>query len=196
MDWEKLKEEENEKLARKVHFEESRELWNQLNETLKGKYVEFNKKTKPMKYTLFKNAIDGFKNYFTSKGFEVLGNGSDLNAKYNDINIVLGTDDKEYSFTLHFYIGKKLRECRVFNVSLAEEFQQTYKTVYAGELNDFKNIEELKESIQKLESNIKSMDAIIADKDKISFMYELDSYHSGMSGNFQTIDAILDTLNK
>ena len=195
MNWDKLKENEDIKQERKMQISELKERWDQLNVECLRKYLQFDVETEDAKQAIEIKAIEGFKQYFQSKGFNLVGDNKNLNAKYNTLNVVLSITPEGHGFSIHFYKGKPLSECRVFELQIAKEFDGNYKQLLVDEVTEKTTLESAILQVQALERNKKSIDALLADKDKIRFVFELDSHHSGMSGQFENIEAILDTLN-
>lgn len=195
MDWDKLKEKEDLKQEKKMQIAELKERWNQLDEECLRKYLQFDVETEDAKQVIENKAIEGFKQYFESKGFNIVGDNKNLNAKYNTINVVLSITPEGHGFSIHLYKGKALSSCRVFELQKAKEFDGKYKQLLVDEITEKTSLESAISQVQALEHNKKSIDALLADKDKIRFVFELDSHHSGMSGQFENIEAILDTLN-
>lgn len=194
MDWEQLKAKEDQKQEKKVHITELQKRWKQLDEECQRKYLQFDVETENAKQALEDKAVAGFKNYFSSKDFQIEGNNKSLNAKYNDINVSLSITTEGHGFSIHFYVGKLLRDCRVFDLQLSKEFDGKYKQLLSDEITEKTSVESAEEQVKALENNKRSIDALLADKDKIRFVYELDSHHSGMSGQFECIEDILETL--
>jgi hypothetical protein len=194
MDWDKLKENEDQKQDKKVKIAELKEHWKQLDEECTRKYLQFEVETEDVKQAIEDKAVDGFKKYFESKDFKVIGDNKSINAKYNDVNIVFGIFPEGHAFTIHFYVGQLLRDCKVFDLQLSKEFDGKYKQLLVEEIGEKATVEFAEKQVQALEHNKRSIDTLLADKDKIKFVFELDSHHSGMSGQFESIEAILETI--
>ena len=194
MDWDKLKGNENQKQEKKMQIAKLKERWNQLNEECLRKYLQFDIETDDAKQAIENKAVEGFKQYFESKDFEIMGDNKNLNAKYHDINVVFSITPEGHGFSVHFYVGKLLRDCRVFNLEISKEIEGKYKQLLTNEIAETTTLESAEKEVMALENNKNSIDALLADKDKIKFVFELDSHHSGMSGQFDNIEAILDTL--
>lgn len=193
MDWEKLKSDSDRSGERENIITELQRQWNELNEVCTRYYLQFEVETAGTKDSLEEKALQGFNNFFLNKGFKVTGNASILEAAYNDIKITL-TANEGYAYSIHFYIGRDLRDCKVFSLQMAKEFEGQYKQLLVDEIKNNSSIEFGREQIEKLEKNKKEILRLIADKDKVSFKFELDKHYSGVDGQYDSIEEIIETL--
>ncbi|HEX9062017.1 MAG TPA: hypothetical protein VF941_17710, partial [Clostridia bacterium] len=95
----------------------------------------------------------------------------------------------------HFYGDKGSHTCRVFEITLSKEFEGKYKQLIVEKINQESSVEFAAQQVQALENNKRSIDALLADKDKLKFIFELDKHHScNVGGQFENIEDILDTF--
>ncbi|MFD2370612.1 hypothetical protein ACFSO0_11790 [Brevibacillus sp. GCM10020057] len=193
MDWDNLKHKSDQRKDNEKTIMELKKRWEELDIECTRYYLQFDVETTDAKDSLEAKAIKRFENYFLNKGFNVTGNASKLEATYNDIKITF-TSNEGYAYSIHFYIGRDLRDCKVFSLQMAKEFEGQYKQLLVDKIKDNSSIEFAQEQIDKLERNKKEILRLIADKDKISFKFELDKHYSGIDGQYDSIEEIIETL--
>lgn len=193
MDWNSLKTNEDSKSKKKIIVAEIISRATILHQECENMYSKFGEISIRTKKSMEGTAIQDFQLYFQNKGFNVTGDNINMSAIYGDVNVLL-TNNGDFGYTIHIYNGKDLNDCRVFNIELAEEFNDKYKQLYVENIKDDTTVELLNSQVKTLESNKKSISNLIKDIDKVKFVFNVDKYHSGISGEFPCIEEILDTF--
>lgn len=194
MGWTELKVKSDEEYKDRVKITGLQERWKVLNDECIKKYKQFNIETEEAKQKMEIKAIEGFKKYFESIGFIVSGDNSCLIAKYNDIDVNFCINSG-HLFGIHFYVGNILQKCRyAFGLQIAKQYDEKYRQIHVDEIKNNSKAFFAEKLIDALESNKKSIISLIHDKDKIRYVYEFESKYSGISGQFDNIEEILDLL--
>ncbi|GEP65202.1 hypothetical protein CBE01nite_29700 [Clostridium beijerinckii] len=193
MDWDKFKDAQDSKVNEEQKIKELKDKWVLLNQQCTDLYKEFDKLTYSTKITMENQAIADFKNYFKEKNFNISVNSGDISAVYGDGKIIFSING-DFGYGIHFYVGQTLQDCKVFSIDMAKEFYSKYKQLIVDEIQENSTLQFAEEQIKALENNINSIKNKIKDIKLITFIFDLDSHYSGMSGQFSNIQPILDTL--
>ncbi|MBX4268904.1 hypothetical protein [Clostridium estertheticum] len=141
------------------------------------------------------SVIQNFKDFLKTKNFTVTGEKHEISAVYDKKKITFSFND-DFGYSIHYYIGDKMCDCKVFNIEMAEEFEAKYKLLFVEDIEDKTTVEDAEKRVKNLESNKKTMEKLINEFYKIKFIFKLDKHYSGMDGEFTNIEDMLDTLDE
>jgi hypothetical protein len=193
MDWDSLKKKSEQKQEKFNNIAELKKRWEELDVECTRKYLEFDVETEGAKNLLNEKAVQGFKSFFEQKEFGISENNSRIEAIYNDIKFEFRLSEG-HSYSIHFYIGSNYQDCRVFSVQIAKDYGEKYKQLMVDEIKADSSMDIALRQVLNLEKNKKTIEALLAEKDTVRFMYELDSNYSGIDGQFDSIEEIIETF--
>jgi hypothetical protein len=194
MDWDKLKKEEDLRQEKMDKIAELKNLWHKIDEEYSRLHMQFDKQSEIIKQDFENKAVADFKQYFIKKGFKIEGDNKNLIASYGDI-IINFIIEKGHAYSLYFYTGEhEIKGSRFFHLQMARIFDGKYKQIPVEEIDDDMNLEEAEKQVQSLEYNKDSIDALLNDMDKISYVFKLNNDCDGAGGQLDNIEFILNTF--
>lgn len=193
MNWNDLKKKSDQNLNHVSKVTELKKLWEELNIECNNNYSRFSIETEDAKNVLQQQALYDFKKFFLEKDFKVSEKESKIDAIYNDIKFELSVNE-DYSYSIHFYNDFKLRDCKLFSIQTAYEHNENHKLVLVKDIKVDSNIDFATKQVSNLKENKKSMEALLAKKDTIKFVYEMDNMYSESNKQFDSVKEIILTF--
>lgn len=193
MDWDSLKKKSDQNLDNASNIAELKKRWEELDRECTRNYLRFDVETKDVKNLLQERALQGFKKFFAEKGFNLVEGNSQVDAIYNDVKFELRMNEG-FSYSIHFYIGSNYQDCRVFSIQIAKEYKDKYKQLLVDDIKATSSVDFAVRQVLNLEKNKASIEALLAEKDTVKFVYEMESKYSGISGQFDSAEEIIETF--